>query len=212
MSKKIKAKPKKIIKEAEDIILTSIDDKTAIRYLKEVIEDDFPDLDLGRMNLHDALSALDEKELKNKEKDFSVVENLNNALGNFIDTQEARMQKIIETRKAISEKRIASDKRDLLESKDNDEILPEIDDYDIEEDDYIYDYEETNERFEADSILPDLTIEVKKGTNSLEKAASIKKALAEKKSSEKRSKKEPTEKKSKKKPKKKKSIKKAKKK
>lgn len=212
MSKKIKAKPKKIIKEAEDIILTSIDDKTAIRYLKEVIEDDFPDLDLGRMNLHDALSALDEKELKNKEKDFSVVENLNNALGDFIDTQEARMQKIIETRKAISEKRIASDKRDLLESKDNDEILPEIDDYDIEEDDYIYDYEETNERFESDSILPDLTIEVKKGTNSLEKAASIKKALAEKKSSEKRSKKEPTEKKPKRKPKKKKSIKKAKKK
>ena len=117
MSKKIKAKPKKVIKEAEDIILTSIDDKTAIRYLKEIIEDDFPDLDLGRMNLHEALSALDEKELKNKNKDLSVRENLNNALGSFIDTQETRMQKIIEARKAISEKRIASDKKDLMKRR-----------------------------------------------------------------------------------------------
>ena len=212
MSKKIKAKPKKVIKEAEDIILTSIDDKTAIRYLKEIIEDDFPDLDLGRMNLHEALSALDEKELKNKNKDLSVRENLNNALSSFIDTQETRMQKIIEARKAISEKRIASDKKDLMKNKDdNDEILPEVDDYDIEEDDYVYDYEEANERLESDSILPELKASSKKNIKTLEQAASVKKALADKKAAENKPKKTVKKKAAKKKNAKKKTAKKAKK-
>lgn len=92
MSNRTKAKPKKIVKEAEDIVINSVEDATAIRYLSEILEDDFPDLDLGRMDLHEALETFDKKNAnKNKSKSRKTIENLNNALGEFIDAQESKM-------------------------------------------------------------------------------------------------------------------------
>ena len=88
--KTIKPKSKEMIKEASDIVQNTESDEAAISFLKETLDDDFPDLDLGRMNLHEAIEVLGKPEdKKSSEKgNMKVIENLNKSLGDFIDKVE----------------------------------------------------------------------------------------------------------------------------
>ena len=88
--KTIKPKSKEMIKEATDIVQNTESDESAISFLKETLDDDFPDLDLGRMDLHEAIEVLGKKENKkdNKKGNMKTIENLNKSLGNFIDKVE----------------------------------------------------------------------------------------------------------------------------
>lgn len=95
MSKKkaeFKHKTKEQLKEIADIVKNSETDEAALAFLQETLEDDFPDLDLGKMDLHEASKVLggDEPE---KEPRGSLVENLNASLGKFIDKQEENHNK-----------------------------------------------------------------------------------------------------------------------
>lgn len=88
--KTIKPKSKEMIKEAVDIIHNTENDEAAIGFLKETLIDDFPDLDLGRMDLHEAIEVLGKKEDKkdSKKGNMKTIENLNKSLGKFIDKVE----------------------------------------------------------------------------------------------------------------------------
>lgn len=84
MQKKIVPKSKSVIREAADIVINSDDDSAAIDFLRETLEDDFPDLDLGKMDLHEAIQVLggDEVSPEKKEKTKGF-ENINKALEMF---------------------------------------------------------------------------------------------------------------------------------
>ena len=99
--KTIKPKSKEMIKEAVDIIHNTEDDEAAISFLKETLIDDFPDLDLGRMDLHEAIEVLGKKEdKKDKTKgNMKTIENLNKSLGDFIDKVENQTKKSTKKRK-----------------------------------------------------------------------------------------------------------------
>lgn len=94
-SNEFKPKSKEVIKEAVDIILNTEDDEAAIAFLKDTLEDDYPDLDLGRMDLHEAIGVLGGNSIKKAKKSGSrkAIEDLNKSLGNFIDTQESNIKK-----------------------------------------------------------------------------------------------------------------------
>lgn len=88
MSRRIKPKSRESIQEAVDIIANSHDDESAIDFLRDTLEDDFPDLDLGRMDLHEAIGVLggNDKKEDNKVK----IENLSKSLGEFMKKQDAK--------------------------------------------------------------------------------------------------------------------------
>lgn len=81
MSKKIKTKSKEEVKEATDIILNTEDDDSAVVFLRETLQDDFPDLELGSMDLHEATKVLggDKESSKN-----TAIKNLNQAFSDFM--------------------------------------------------------------------------------------------------------------------------------
>lgn len=95
---------KEEVREAVDIIKNTEDDEAAIAFLQDTLTDDFPDLDLGRMDLHEAIEILGGSEVKKfevpKEKgDRNAIESLNDSIGVFLNNQEQRLKKIKNKRK-----------------------------------------------------------------------------------------------------------------
>lgn len=101
----IQPKSKELIKEAVDIVRNTEDDDAAIAFLKDTLTDDYPDLDLGRMNLHEAIAILDSPKTKKKTKNMEVIEDLNKSLGKFIDAQEEKLNKVKSKKKATKKRR-----------------------------------------------------------------------------------------------------------
>lgn len=93
--KKFQLKSKEYIKETTDIIQNTEDDEAALAFLKDTLIDDYPDLDLGKMDLHEAIDVLDKRKKKSASK--KLVEDLNKSLGDFIENQESKMK----TRKKV---------------------------------------------------------------------------------------------------------------
>lgn len=82
-NKKIQPKSKEMIREAADIIINSDDDAAAVGFLRDTLDDDFPDLELGSMDLHDAIKVLDGSQESVTRK--RGLENLNNAFDSFMN-------------------------------------------------------------------------------------------------------------------------------
>lgn len=91
-NRKIKPRTKEKMKEIADIVKNSETDEAALEFLQDALEDDFPELELGKMDLHEASKILggDEPE---REPKGNLVENLNASLGKFIDKQEKNHNK-----------------------------------------------------------------------------------------------------------------------
>lgn len=93
--RKRKAKSKKLIREAESVVKNSVEDETAIKYLSELVGDDFPGLEnLGSMDLHEALDVLEEKSISDnssfKSKDINELKEstFKNEFSNDKESQE----------------------------------------------------------------------------------------------------------------------------
>lgn len=79
---RLKPKSKELVKEAADIVINSDDDEAAVQFLRETLDDDFPDLELGSMDLHEATKVLGTSEDKARHK--VDLENLGEALAAFM--------------------------------------------------------------------------------------------------------------------------------
>lgn len=79
---RLKPKSKELIKEAADIVINSDNDEAAIQFLRETLDDDFPDLELGSMDLHEAIKVLGTDDDKARHK--VDLENLDEALAAFM--------------------------------------------------------------------------------------------------------------------------------
>lgn len=91
--KKIKTKSKDMIKEAVDIVKNSENDESAVAFLRDTLDDDFPDLDLGRMDLHEAIKSIGAQEDKKKATGGrKAIEDLNKSLGDFIEIQARKLE------------------------------------------------------------------------------------------------------------------------
>lgn len=82
--KEVKPKSWEMIKEATDIVRNSEDDASAISFLRETLDDDFPDLELGKMDLHEAIEVLGDSKSKSKSGDKGAIEDLTGALNEFM--------------------------------------------------------------------------------------------------------------------------------
>lgn len=91
-NKVFKPKSKQVIKEATDIVLNTETDDAAIDFLRDTLEDDFPDLDLGRMDLHKAIEVLGKNENK-KTSNMKNIENLNKTLSKFMGQADKKSAK-----------------------------------------------------------------------------------------------------------------------
>lgn len=112
---KFKHKSKDMIDEALDIVKNTEDDDSAIKFLRETLNDDFPDLDLGRMDLHEAIEKLNYKEDKeNKSHSQKVIEDLNKSLGDFLDIQEKKLNAV---KKKQETKKISKPKKKSTKKK-----------------------------------------------------------------------------------------------
>lgn len=81
-ARRLKPKSKELIEEAADIVINSESDEAAIQFLRETLDDDFPDLELGSMDLHEAIKVLgaDEDKVQHKVN----LKNLDEALAAFM--------------------------------------------------------------------------------------------------------------------------------
>jgi hypothetical protein len=91
MDKKIKPKSRKMIQEAVDIIRNAEDDEAALAFLQDTLVDDYPDLDLGRMDLHEAIEILNKRE--NNSGDKRKIEDLNKSLADFLNFSKSKKSK-----------------------------------------------------------------------------------------------------------------------
>lgn len=83
-------KSKEVIKEASDIVLNSERDEDAVKYLRETLEDDYPDLDLSKVDLHEASNVLS---VTTKRKSTIVSQDLLKDLDSFIRKSSIRVAK-----------------------------------------------------------------------------------------------------------------------
>ena len=83
--KRFSPKSKAYIRETSDIVNNTENDQDALEFLKDTLEDDFPELELGSIDLHEAIKVLGAEEKKSGSK--QVVEDLNRSLTSFIDSQ-----------------------------------------------------------------------------------------------------------------------------
>lgn len=94
---RLRTKSKEEIQEAVDIVMNSEDDEAAMEFLMDTLGDDFPELDLGAMDLHEAIGVLGgdevDKEDKSQSGDREAVENLNKTLGEFMDRKSKTKSK-----------------------------------------------------------------------------------------------------------------------
>ncbi len=91
MDKKIKPKSREMIQEAVDIIRNAEDDEAALAFLQDTLVDDYPDLDLGRMDLHEAIEILNKE--KDNSGDKSKIEDLNKSLADFLNFTKSKKTK-----------------------------------------------------------------------------------------------------------------------
>lgn len=89
--RKVQPKSKEYVRETLDIVQNTEDDEAALDFLKTTLDDDYPDLDLGSMDLHEAIKTLDPE--KEKSKGRQTLEDLNNSLTQFIASQEKEKKK-----------------------------------------------------------------------------------------------------------------------
>lgn len=73
---------KKVVKEASDIILNTEDDKDAVHYLRETLTDDFPEIDISKMSLHEASEVLNDGQTK--KSGGKVTQDLISELNDFV--------------------------------------------------------------------------------------------------------------------------------
>ena len=99
MKKKITPKKKEMIAEALDIVQNTESDEVAIGFLRETIEDDYPDMDLGSMNLHEAIKVLGHNK-DDKSKGLKAIEDLSSSIGAFIDSQKKAQKPVKKKRKS----------------------------------------------------------------------------------------------------------------
>lgn len=89
--RRVEPKSKEYVRETLDIVQNTEDDEAALDFLKNALDDDYPDLDLGSMDLHEAIKVLDPDKEKTKSK--QVIEDLNSSLISFIDSQNKNKDK-----------------------------------------------------------------------------------------------------------------------
>lgn len=92
MKKRMKSKSREKMLEIADIVKNSETDEAALEFLKDALEDDFPDLDLGRMDLHEASEVLSRKN-DGVIKGRKASENLNSALEGFMKKKKSSDKK-----------------------------------------------------------------------------------------------------------------------
>ena len=106
MKKKIVPKDKEMIAEVVDIVRNTEDDAAAIEFLRDTLEDDFPDLELGSMDLHEAIKVLGGNEkAKKKSIGRQAAENLNDSLGEFLSTQQKKTKRKRKSKKRGKKRR-----------------------------------------------------------------------------------------------------------
>lgn len=88
MNRKNNLNSKEAIKEAVDIIRNTEDDEAAMIFLRETLGDNYPELDLGRMDLHEAIEVLGggEENPSQSKGDREKVENLSASLSTFMNS------------------------------------------------------------------------------------------------------------------------------
>lgn len=97
--RRIKPKSKAYIKETTDIIENTHDDDLALQFLKDSLDDDYPDMDLASMDLHEAIKVLG-SDGNEKEKDSKgLIEDLNASLTDFINSQKKEKPKVKKKRR-----------------------------------------------------------------------------------------------------------------
>lgn len=102
--KKFRAKSKEMIDEATDIVMNTEDDSAVIEFLRETLVDDYPDLDLGKMDLHEAIGVLGGSEVS-KNENMRNIENLNKSLSDFLSQVEKNKEKASKGKKAKKRKK-----------------------------------------------------------------------------------------------------------
>lgn len=107
MGNRINPNSKEMIKEALDIIKNTEDDEAAVAFLSDTLSDNFPDLDLGRMDLHEAIEVLggEEVEENNAVGNREKIENLNDSLSQFMDTIKKKDSKVKKSGKKSNRRR-----------------------------------------------------------------------------------------------------------
>ena len=80
--KKITARSKEVVNEAKDIIINSETNEDVVNFLRETLEDDFPELDISKTSLHEATDLLSVK--TSKKAHTTVSADLINELDSFI--------------------------------------------------------------------------------------------------------------------------------
>lgn len=104
--RRLEPKSKEFMKEVSDIVKNAENDEAALAFLQDTLDDDFPGMELGSMNLHEATKVLGGSEPEPiKTEKLNVVENLNKSLGDFIDKQESNHRKRQSSKKARRRRR-----------------------------------------------------------------------------------------------------------
>lgn len=93
MSKKITPKSRESIKEAVDIVKNTENDDVAVQFLRETLEDDFPELDLGSMDLHEAIKEIGNQDKKKFFGNIEKANSLGEALSKFMQKQNEEKKK-----------------------------------------------------------------------------------------------------------------------
>lgn len=97
--RRIKPKSKAYIKETTDIIENTHDDDLALQFLKDSLDDDYPDMDLASMDLHEAIKVLGSDDNKKKSDSKGIIEDLNASLTDFINSQKKEKPKVKKKRR-----------------------------------------------------------------------------------------------------------------
>lgn len=89
---KIKATDRDKVKEAVDIIKNVDDDEAALEFLKDTLDEDyFPDMDLGSMDLHEAVEKLDTNSKRRKmTMKQKVIADISKSLDEFMELQDKK--------------------------------------------------------------------------------------------------------------------------
>lgn len=82
--KEFKRKSREVVREATDIVLNTESDEAAVDFLRDTLGDDFSHMELGSMNLHEAIEVLGIED-SSKSRNMMNIENLNETLNKFMN-------------------------------------------------------------------------------------------------------------------------------
>lgn len=116
MKKRILPKDREMISEALDIVMNTEDDEAAIAFLRDTLDDDYPDLDLGSMNLHEALDILQiGEDVPGKPgtpgKPIDATIDINKAFAELMELKERRAKQAKKTKKTRKTKKTKKTKK-----------------------------------------------------------------------------------------------------